>query len=230
MGVFTIPKEPGDTWVVVGIAYYMTDIFLRKLSGNNEYRFNQKRASDRVVELDIDRPSLRDMGGLIHLDPSELEFMNLKAPLVLFILDQRLKKSGHLGMARVISKIFLNAKIGDIDDFRGRMITHGYFTKQCEKISHFKLQSFFEQWVEGTGCPKFRVQQRFNKKKLVVEMSIHQVQADNPQPRDLQSNTFMRSIKEEAQKVKPASMQPVFTVSRKITQGFWYPLIRPRGP
>ena len=211
VGVDIVAKEAEDTWVVIGIAYYITDIFMRKLCGKNEYRHKQKRAADRVVELDVDRPSLMEMGALIHLDDSELEFLTLKAPLVLFILDQRMIKAGAFtGLSRIISRIFLNARVGDVPN--GALDT-SYFVRTCEKICHTKLESFFAQWVEGAGCPKFRVQQRFNKKKLVVEMSIHQVQGENIKVKDLESTTFMRDVKEGAQEVYAGPVQQCFTVT-----------------
>lgn len=207
-GIDIIPQEPEDTWAIVGIAYFMTDIFMKKLCGNNEYRFNQKKAADQVVELDISRPSLSDAGALITLDASELDFIALKAPLVLFILDHRLVKAGHSsGLARVISKIFLNAKLGDLPN--GSLATP-YFAKTCEKFGHLDLKTFFAQWVEGAGCPKFRVSQRFNKKKLVVEMMIQQVQGENLKEKDLESDTFIRDVKEEVSQVYAGELQPTF--------------------
>lgn len=210
MGIHIIPKDPSDFWIVVGIAYFMTDIFMKKLSGNNEYRYNQKKAADRVVELDVDRPSIMDTGAMITLDHSELEFLELKAPLVLFILDRRLTKAGgSSGFSRIISKIFLNAKIGDLSN---GSIDTPYFIKTCEKLGHMKLDVFFAQWVEGAGCPKFRVTQRFNKKKLVVEMMIMQVQAENVKDRDMDSDSFIRDVKEERNEVYAGTVQPAFTV------------------
>ena len=209
IGISIVPYKPVDTWVAVGMAYYMTDVFMRKLSGNNEYRFNQKMWSDRVVEQDMDRPALYDLGASLTFDPSELDFMALKAPLILFILDQRLKKSGSTGMSRIISRIFLNAKTGDLPD---GAITHDFFVKQCEKIGHTNLETFFGQWVQSAGCPKFRVTQKFNKKKLVVEMTIDQVQGENVQERDLTSTTFMREVKEEDKAVYAGSVPGFFTV------------------
>lgn len=210
IGVNIVARAPEDTWVVVGIAYYMTDTFMKKLSGNNEYRYNQKINSDRVVELDVDRPSLLDTGPLIGLDPSELEFIELKAPLVLSILDRRLTKGGNsTGLSRIISRIFLNAKLGDLPN--GALDTPD-FMRVCEKLGHAKLEVFFAQWIEGAGCPKFRIQQRFNKKKLVVEMSIHQVQGENVLERDLESHTFMRDFREDRKHVYAGSVQPIFTV------------------
>ena len=209
VGINIVPNSSEDIWAVVGMSYYMTDIFMKKICGNNEYRYNQKKASDRVVDLDVGRSSLKDTGALVDLDPSEMDFMNSKAPLVLFILDQRLKKSGHSGLSRIITRFLLQVKTGDLQD---GALTSSAFKRMCEKIGHINLETFFEQWVNGVGCPKFRVQQRFNKKKLVVEMSIHQVQADSVQPRDLMPETFMRDLKEDSRQVEVFPPQPVFTV------------------
>ena len=204
-------KEPTDTWAIIGISYYITDTFMRKLCGKNEYRYNQKQAADRVVELDVDRPSLAAMGALISLDPSELDFMVLKAPLVLFILDQRMVKGGSsTGLPRIISRIFLNAKVNEVPN--GALDT-AYFMRQCEKLGHGKWEPFFAQWIEGAGCPKFRVAQRFNKKKLVVEMQIQQVQTERVKESELESQTFMRDVKEELHAVDAAGNQLCFTVS-----------------
>ena len=208
MGINVIPKEPSDLWVVVGIAYFMTDIFMKKLFGNNDYRFRQKKASDLVAEIDIARPSLYDTGAIVSLDPSELEFMAIKAPLVLFILDRRLAKtSGSSGLSRIISRVFLNAKVGDM---LNAAIGTAYFMKTCEKLGHAKLDVFFAQWVFGAGCPRFYITQRFNKKKLVVEMIIQQVQGDIPE-RDLEKDTFMRDVKEEGHEIYAGPVQLIFT-------------------
>ena len=210
IGINIVPRDPHDFWVVVGIAYFITDIFMKRLTGNNEYRYNQKRAVDRVVELDVNRPSLLDLGALITLDPSLLAFMELKAPLVLFILDRRLTKAGHsTGLSRIISRVFLNAKVGDLPN---GALDAAYFMKTCEKLGHIKLDVFYAQWVEGAGCPKFRVTQRFNKKKLVVEMLIQQTQSENNTEPNLESATFMRDVKEDHHDVYAGPIQPSFTV------------------
>ncbi|KAL9578354.1 MAG: hypothetical protein Q9212_005773 [Teloschistes hypoglaucus] len=208
MGVNVIPKEPSDTWVVVGIAYFMTDAFLKRLFGKNDYGFRQKQATDRVADLDIGRPSIYDTGKLIDLDPFEAEFLALKAPLVLSILDRRFTKIGSAsGLSRIISRVFLNAKVGDLAN---GAISTAYFAKTCERLGHAKLEAFFTQWVYGAGCPRFRVSQRFNKKKNVVEMIIQQIQSEPPE-RDLEKETFMRDVKEEKQDVFAGPVQPVFT-------------------
>ncbi|CAL8575180.1 Transcription initiation factor TFIID subunit 2 [Xanthoria parietina] len=208
MGVSVIPKEPTDTWVVVGIAFFMTDAFLRKLFGKNDYGSRQKQTMDRVVDLDIGRPSIYDTGAFVALDPFEAEFLELKAPLVLSILDRRFTKTGSAsGLSRTISRVFMNATVGDLAN---GAISTAYFAKTCEKLGHAKLESFFAQWVYGAGCPRFRVAQKFNKKKNVVEMLITQIQAEPPE-RDLEKDTFMRDVKEDIHNVYAGPLQPVFT-------------------
>ena len=209
IGVNIIPKETQDTWAIVGIAYYMTDQFLKKLTGNNEFRYKQKIAADRVYEQDIMRPSLHSLGSILHLDPGEMEFMTLKAPLVLFILDKRLTKaSSTIGMARIITRLFISAKTGDIES---GAIDTAYFIKICERIGHLKLEPFFQQWVYSAGCPHFSVTQRFNKKKLVVEMLIRQVQNDRSQPREIKPESFQREVEEDEKHVYEGPVPPVFT-------------------
>jgi transcription initiation factor TFIID subunit 2 len=192
------------------MAYYITDMFIRKLFGNNEYRFQQKKAADKVCEIDVFRPSIYETGRLVSLDPSQLELIAIKAPLVLYILDRRLTKaSGSNGLSRIISRLLLQAKTGEMMDAALSTIV---FMKTCERFAHFKLDIFFNQWVFGAGCPRFNVTQRFNKKRLVVEMLIQQRQGEVAAESELESGTFIRDVKEEYSGIYAAGLQLVFTV------------------
>lgn len=214
IGVNIIPEEPTDMWVIVGLAYYITDTFMKKLCGTNEYRFRLKQMSDKICEMDFARPSIWDMGRILDLDPSEMEFLSLKAPLVLFILERRFTKaSGKATISRIISRIFLNARMGDMPN--GSLNTK-MFQRYCERLGHAKLDAFFQQWVFGAGCPRFLATQRFNKKKLVVEIMIKQVQSEQPPVRDLERDMFLRDVKEEIRNVYAGVVQHVFTGSMTI--------------
>lgn len=213
-GICVAPRDPTDNWCIVGIAYFMTDVFMKHLCGNNEYRFRQKMASDRVCELDHVRPSLSNLGSILHLDPSEYDFLALKSGVVLFILDRRLAKStsATAGMVKIIMRIILNARASF--DGEGTLLSTAQFQRQCEKIGRCKLEPFFQQWVHGAGCPQLTVVQRFNKKKLVVEMQIKQTQADPEQQQrsqDLNPDYFMRDVNEDSNEVWAADVQNVFT-------------------
>jgi len=208
-GVNVIPSSPEDTWAITGIAGFMADVFMKKLAGNNEYRFRQKLACDKIFDLDVGRFSLHTLGSQLDIDPSELDFLRLKSSLVLFILNNRLTKaSGSSGMSRIITRIFLNAKTGDL--LNGELTTE-YLMRTCEKLGHTKLDVFFKQWVYHAGCPDFLVQEQFNKKKLVVELTITQKQGERPPQAPLHRSTFLREAKEQISEAWAGEPQSVFT-------------------
>jgi len=209
-GVNIVPNKPEDAWAVAGIAGYMTDHFMKKLAGNNQYRWEQKLASERVYDLDADRPSIHQLGPLLHLDPSIREFLDLKSGLVLGILDRRLvKTSGSTGVKRIITKIMLTARSSD--GMNNLELSTEDFKKVCERLGHNKLDSFFKQWVHGAGVPIFYCTQRFNKKKLVVEMTIQQMQLARETKPAFEPGNFMREIKEHVQEVWAPEPMNVFT-------------------
>jgi transcription initiation factor TFIID subunit 2 len=210
IGVGIVPNERADRWVTIGLSHFMTGLFMRDLCGNNDYAFRQKQLQDRLVELDIKRPSLSALGEILTLGSFEYNFMVLKAPLVLFILDKRIiKNSGSAGLTRVISKIITGANTGGAGD---SVLSTESFRKQCEKITKYRdTERFWNQWVLGAGCPRFSISQKFNKKRLCVEMKIIQKQDTLPTQQTLKKGAFLREFKEEATGVFAGDLQPVFT-------------------
>lgn len=210
IGVGIVPNERADRWVTIGLSHFMAGLFLRYLCGNNEYAFRQKQLQDKLVELDIKRPSLAALGEILTLGSFEYNFMVLKAPLVLFILDKRIiKNSGSAGLTRVISKIITGANTGGAGD---SVLSTESFRKQCEKITKYRdTERFWNQWVLGAGCPRFSISQKFNKKRLCVEMKIIQKQDTLPTQQTLTKGAFLREFKEEVNGVFAGDLQPVFT-------------------
>ncbi|KAG8219438.1 hypothetical protein J3R82DRAFT_365 [Butyriboletus roseoflavus] len=190
MGINIQPKAWSDIWLVNGLALYITGLFIRKLLGNNEYRYRLKRDMQRVVEWD--NGSMPPICQPQHLDPSDaatLPFVNLKAPLVLHILDRRLGKSGtSLGLSRVLPKIFLSAISGELPN--NCLSTHS-FLRTCRKVSGIDLRSFAEQWIYGSGCPAFGFSASFNRKKMAVEITMRQ---EAPAHRALEHNEVSKLL------------------------------------
>jgi transcription initiation factor TFIID subunit 2 len=215
MGVTVVPNERVDRWITVGLSHFMTGMFMKVLCGNNEFMYRQKMLADKLVELDIDRAPLHALGEFLHLGSFEYDFMALKAPLVLFILDRRIiKEAGTAGIARVITKIILGANTGATSE---SVLSTEPFRRQVEKITKYrKTEPFFNQWILGSGCPKFLVTQKFNKKRLTIEMRIQQKQEITPQQRTLKKNEFLREFKEEICEVFAGEPQPVYTGSMTI--------------
>ncbi|KAF7727505.1 hypothetical protein EC973_007483 [Apophysomyces ossiformis] len=171
-GIHIIQKSWPDTWLVCGLAHLMASLFIKRHLGNNEYRLRLKRDMELCCSLDINRAPLYNPALPSPLDPEDLEFLELKAPLVLYMLDKRMCKGGAtLGLSRVLPKILVSAMSGEL--VQNTISTH-YFMKLCRKISGFDTKTFAEQWVYKSGCPKFGFWFHFNRKKMVVEIYMHQ--------------------------------------------------------
>lgn len=171
VGVNIIPREISDTWIVNGLALHIRSLGLRNLFGNNDYRYRLKKDIDRCVRLDQGSKAPICVPGSTVVDT---DFINLKAPLVLHILDRYLAKTGTaLGLHRVIPRIFLAALTDELGI--GNTLATAYFFRVCRKSTNIDLSQFADQWVFGSRCPHFRIQANFIRKKFLVEMSISQV-------------------------------------------------------
>ncbi|KAF8167444.1 hypothetical protein B0H34DRAFT_792168 [Crassisporium funariophilum] len=172
-GINIIPKNWSDLWLVNGLGLYVTGLFMRRLFGNNDYRFRLKKDMQRVVDWDVGAmPPICQPQVLDPPDAATLPFINLKAPLVLHILDRRLGKSGtSLGLSRVLPKLFLSAISGELQN--NALSTHT-FLRTCRKVSGVDPRSFAEQWIYGSGCPSFGFSASFNRKKMAVEITMRQ--------------------------------------------------------
>lgn len=181
-GINLIPKAASDSWLVVGIALHITSLFLKNLWGNNEYRFRLKKDMIRCVAQDVQREPLSAPARPTQPEQVQLQFIALKAPLVLHILDKHLRKAGtSLGLDKVLPKLFLDAITGDVGSSSTgplyNTLSTTYFIRTCRKAcggSAESLKAFFDQWVYGSGCPTFMISAMFNRKKMAVELNVKQ--------------------------------------------------------
>ncbi|KAJ1954079.1 hypothetical protein EC988_002625, partial [Linderina pennispora] len=172
-GTYITPDEWSDMWLVVGLAGFAAGLFVKHNLGNNEYRYRLKRDMSRLCHADVNQRPISYDGQPPVTDPAEIQFMQLKAPIVLYMLDKRMMKGGmSLGLHRIVPKILVAAMSGDLD--ASNAIRTGWFLKMCRKVSGVDLKTFAEQWIQGTGCPVFHFSYAFNRKKLVVEITMHQ--------------------------------------------------------
>ncbi|KAK1755322.1 hypothetical protein QBC47DRAFT_214207 [Echria macrotheca] len=210
LGVHIVPNQRSDGWLVVGIQWFMTDLFMKNLCGNNWYRFHLKTMADQLVEVDVNRPSLHDLGDHLHLGDFELEFMALKAPMVLFILDQRMSKiPGSTGVLRVVSGLVSTANINNTDPVH-TSISDAEFRRACEKRSQYRPDELWDQWVRHAGCPKLSIKQKFNKKNLNVDIIITQTQGVQ-KSKPITKDEFWRELQEEFHNVYAGEVPKLFT-------------------
>ncbi|KAJ2550344.1 hypothetical protein EV175_004107, partial [Coemansia sp. RSA 1933] len=172
-GTYIVPETWSDYWLVVGLAGYIASLFVRHNLGENEHRYRLKRDMTRLCHADVNqRPiSYPKQAPVVRQD--EVEFVQLKAPIILYMLDRRMMKGGmSLGLHRIVPKILVAAMSGDLglSNAAGTI----WFLKMCRKVSGVDFKPFAEQWIYGTGCPVFHFGYVFNRKKLVVEITMHQ--------------------------------------------------------
>ncbi|GEQ67852.1 hypothetical protein JCM33374_g1518 [Metschnikowia sp. JCM 33374] len=189
-GISIVPLTFNDLWCTIGIAKFMTFQFTKTLVGSNEYRYQIKQKMSSIVEQDVGQRPLGLQALQAPISEFSFDFIRLKAPIILFILDRRMTKTDKsFGFTRVLPKLFLQAMSGDLQN--GALST-SHFQYVCEKVNRNRLESFFKQWVFGVGTPIFNITQKFNKKRSIIEVVIRQSQlqqAKTPHPR---SETFVR--------------------------------------
>lgn len=213
IGVNIVPKKWSDMWLTIGLSNYMAGIFLKKLMGNNEYRFRIKKDMERICAEDIGQRPLADAKMDAPIPDSTMDFMALKAPAVLFILNQRLMKPANsVGLQKVITKILLDGMSGDLVS-----LSTATFLRKCEKHGHMRLDTFANQYIFGTGVPRFQISQRFNRKKMVIEVILKQMNINQLPPRKLSPDKFLQDGLKYLDKENTAPVQQLYTVSLTLS-------------
>ncbi|KAJ1954482.1 hypothetical protein IWQ62_005749, partial [Dispira parvispora] len=213
-GLYIIPKAWSDLWLLWGLAGHMASQFLKHHLGTNEYLFRLRKDMERVCELDVNRPPICNADLASPLAGDHQAFIQLKSPLVLYILDKRMMKGGlSLGLHRVIPKILLSAMSGDLG--RSMALNTTLFLKTCRKVSGLDVKSFADQWVYGSGCPVFHFSFQFNRKKLVVEINMRQQSTNASQASTVSLTNY--SLHSTAGKSAPTT--PAFAHHRSSTSG-----------
>ncbi len=69
-GNFLRMRSWADTWLLVGIAEYLASLFMRKMFGNNEYKFRLLKDNETICALDVGRLPLHTTS---FLHPYELK-------------------------------------------------------------------------------------------------------------------------------------------------------------
>lgn len=217
-GVNITPFELDDIWCCIGMAGFMVFQAIKRLFGTNELHYRLKLLNEAIVNQDWEMQPLgaffSDFSRPISNTSRDLDFIRLKAPMVLFILDRRMTKTERsFGMSRVLPKIFLQAMSGELAN---NALTAAHFQHVCERVNKSKLESFFQQWVYSCGVPIFRVTQRFNKKRMVIEMGIRQCQDEElGEHKIVGPNGFTRSALNHIENPY-RNVEPFFTGSMTI--------------
>ncbi|KNC99010.1 uncharacterized protein SPPG_05960 [Spizellomyces punctatus DAOM BR117] len=170
-GHYIVPKTWADTWLTVGLTNYIVGLFLERFLGKNEYKFRLKKDMQRVCELDVNQPPVYPT---THFHPDDdwasvrSEFLSLKSPIILYMLERRMGKGM---LQKMVNKILLSAAAGELPN---GLSTHHFLRVARKLTGKLELKTFADQWIYGSGCPRFSFKYNFNRKKMMVEFKFRQ--------------------------------------------------------
>jgi transcription initiation factor TFIID subunit 2 len=98
-GVYQYPEKTVDRWLTNGLSNLIGLLGIRKILGENEYKYQVKSDMEVIVMNDTNQPPLYHKSHVIA-EEMDSEFLQTKAYLVLYMLSRKL---GKQYMIRVIS-------------------------------------------------------------------------------------------------------------------------------
>ncbi|WCJ22004.1 Transcription initiation factor TFIID subunit 2 [Euphorbia peplus] len=173
-GVYIVPEEPNDEWLVDGLAGFLTDLFIKKFLGNNEARYRRFKANCAVCKADdsgatalSSSASCKDLYGT-HCIGIYGKVRSWKSVAILQMLE---KQMGPEFFRKILQKVVSRAQ----DIIPMRSLSTKEFRHLATKVGNLErpfLKVFFPRWVCSCGCPILRMGFSYNKRKNMVEMAV----------------------------------------------------------
>ncbi|KAL4236698.1 Transcription initiation factor TFIID subunit 2 [Mactra antiquata] len=186
-GCFIVMQSWMDAWLTQGIAGYLTNLFVKKTFGNNEYRHCIAQTLKEINEYEA------QVGGIL-LDPSTghnqyfscyqpqtmsplyLEMYRKKSVLIIRMLEARI---GATLLLQVFNKLQALAYTASQQKFASNtwsniLLSTNSFLKIISTVTGKDIHPFIDQWIYQAGCARFVGNFVFNRKRNVVELEIKQ--------------------------------------------------------
>ncbi|KNE63234.1 hypothetical protein AMAG_08383 [Allomyces macrogynus ATCC 38327] len=160
-GCWIQPKNWGDYWVLLGLSAYMASRFFRSHFGKSEYQYRLKKDIQRLAVLDVHMPPL------YYLPHVSVDFLCLKAALVIYALDKKMTKvAASSGMTACIQKMLAAGT---------RSLSGNGLQRWIRKESAVDgLRPFWTQWIESAGVPRIEFSYSQNNGRQVIEFEMAQ--------------------------------------------------------
>ncbi|XP_065860685.1 transcription initiation factor TFIID subunit 2 isoform X2 [Euphorbia lathyris] len=173
-GVYIVPEEPNDEWLLDGLAGFLTDLFIKKFLGNNEARYRRYKANCAVCKADdsgatalSSSASCKDLYGT-HCIGISGKIRSWKSVAILQMLE---KQMGPESFRKILQKVVSRAQ----DTIPMRSLSTKEFRHFATKVGNLErpfLKEFFPRWVCSCGCPILRMGFSYNKRKNMVELAV----------------------------------------------------------
>jgi predicted negative regulator of RcsB-dependent stress response len=136
------PRTLNDAWITNGMARYSELMYLEDESGKDALKTAIQDVSAGALAYDtIPLSSASRLSPFSH----EFQSMTLEKGAMIF----------HMLRWEMGDKVFLATLKGALSQYAGGAIRASEFEKVAETESHLPLASFFSQWVDSTGAPRF---------------------------------------------------------------------------
>jgi len=136
------PLTLNDAWITNGMARYSELMYVEDESGRNALNTAIQDVSAGALAYDtIPLSSASRLSPFSH----EFQSMTLEKGAMIF----------HMLRWEMGDKAFLATLKNALNKYAGGAIRASEFEKVAETESHLPLASFFAQWVDGTGAPRF---------------------------------------------------------------------------
>ncbi|EGZ06709.1 hypothetical protein PHYSODRAFT_530724 [Phytophthora sojae] len=172
-----------DAWVLIGVIGHLVNTYARSIYGEEEYGYRIQLAMDALttMELTTDQQSPALLSSEVDVyseyDPLSLTLLEVKAPLVLHMIEQRVGPK-HLSIA--IQRANASASTGKSTGTSASTepLTTLSFLKTVKTIAGAPGQdltkSFLTSWIIEPGMPFFTVGYWYNRKQTQAEVVLQQ--------------------------------------------------------
>ncbi|PJF18937.1 hypothetical protein PSACC_01248 [Paramicrosporidium saccamoebae] len=162
-GVRLRAEGSASRWLTQGISGFLARHMLRIFHGNNDFRYNLKKAMATLLAVDTGHGPIVDAPD-VFANPADEDWLRLKSCLTMIVFEHRLEKGA-------LQKVSASCPL----------IGTGVFLKLAKKISGKDMRSFADQWIFSAGCPVFSCTFSFNRKRSTIEVDVKQSTPNHPQ-------------------------------------------------
>ena len=171
-GHYARPASSSDIWLLVGLAGWLEEQYVRKFMGKTEAAYSRWRRRHALVLVDysgmLPPLSCRDFK---RIGQESFEYkgqFSLKATSVVSMIE---RKGGEELFKRQVEALLLSRA-----ENSGPVVCSNSFIENLSKATDFKNEwrALLERWVHGRGVPTLTLGFRFHRRGSYLEVGIHQ--------------------------------------------------------
>ncbi|KAL8244208.1 hypothetical protein R6Q59_010466 [Mikania micrantha] len=208
-GVYITAEAPNDEWLLDGLAWFLTDSFIKQFLGNNEARYRRYKANCAVCKADDSAAtalSSSDASKALYGTQCIGFYGKIRSWKSVAVLQMLEKQMGPESFCKVLKNLVAPPK--DTTHFL-RTLSTKEFRHLANEVGNLErpfLREFFPRWVGSSGCPVLKMGFSYNKRKNLVELAALRGCTATPDSNPTFSNSKPDFVKREADAGWPGMM------------------------